>query len=184
MVFQQGSFLFNTLISGWEHKLKVFGICNHFVIIEPIYCYISIHFQTLWDNTSTAKNTVIPPSFLVWKFCGKVQFLHCKAQLMRKLCLSTKFPHQEIRWNYGIFHSVPYLYKVVSSVKLQTSVSFLKRSKSFMKYALEKSINKVPTIVSPLPRLLFYIWSKFMSAYWVLHFFLKPHIRGERILVK
>ena len=25
---------------------------------------------------------------------------------MRKLCLSTKFPHQEIRWNYGIFRSV------------------------------------------------------------------------------
>ena len=24
---------------------------------------------------------------------------------MRKLYLSTKFPHQEIRWNYGIFHS-------------------------------------------------------------------------------
>ena len=21
------------------------------------------------------------------------------------MCLSTKFPHQEIRWNYGIFHS-------------------------------------------------------------------------------
>ena len=25
---------------------------------------------------------------------------------MRKLCLSTKFPHQEIRWNYGIFRSL------------------------------------------------------------------------------
>ena len=24
---------------------------------------------------------------------------------MRKLCLSTKFPHQDIRWNYGIFRS-------------------------------------------------------------------------------
>ena len=24
---------------------------------------------------------------------------------MRKLCLSTKFPHQEIRWNYGILRS-------------------------------------------------------------------------------
>ena len=24
---------------------------------------------------------------------------------MRKLCLFTKFPHQEIRWNHGIFHS-------------------------------------------------------------------------------
>ena len=24
---------------------------------------------------------------------------------MRKLCLSTKFPHQEIRWNYDILRS-------------------------------------------------------------------------------
>ena len=24
-------------------------------------------------------------------------------ETMQKLCLSTKFPHQEIRWNYGIF---------------------------------------------------------------------------------
>ena len=26
--------------------------------------------------THTAKNTVILPNFLVWKFCGKAQFLH------------------------------------------------------------------------------------------------------------
>ena len=26
-------------------------------------------------------------------------------ETMRKLCLSTKFPHHEIRWNYGIFRS-------------------------------------------------------------------------------
>ena len=34
----------------------------------------------------TAKNTVILPNFLVWKFCEKAQF-----------------PYQEIRRNYGIF---------------------------------------------------------------------------------
>ena len=27
-------------------------------------------------------------------------------ETMRKLCLSTKFPHQEIKWNYGIFRCV------------------------------------------------------------------------------
>ena len=26
-------------------------------------------------------------------------------EAIRKLCLYTKFPHQEIRWNYGILHS-------------------------------------------------------------------------------
>ena len=25
---------------------------------------------------------------------------------MRELCFSTEFPHQEIRWNYGILQSV------------------------------------------------------------------------------
>ena len=29
-------------------------------------------------------------------------------ETMRKLCLSTKFTHEEIRWNYGIFLSVKY----------------------------------------------------------------------------
>ena len=55
-----------------------------------------------------AKNRVISPNFLVWKFCGKAQFPHSFGELpetMRKLYLSTKFPHQEITWNYGIFRS-------------------------------------------------------------------------------
>ena len=38
------------------------------------------------------------PNFLVWKFCGKIE-------TMRKLCLSTKFQHQENKWNYGIFRN-------------------------------------------------------------------------------
>ena len=58
---------------------------------------------------STAKNTVISPNFLVWKFCGKEQFPHSFGQFARnytELFLSTKFPHQQIKWNYGIFCSV------------------------------------------------------------------------------
>ena len=50
----------------------------------------------------TAKNTVISPDSLVWKFCGN------SSKTMWKLCLSTKFPHQEIKWNYSIFRSVIY----------------------------------------------------------------------------
>ena len=46
--------------------------------------------KELWPIPTTAKNTVISPDFLVWKFCGKAQF-----------------PHQEIRRNYGSFHSDP-----------------------------------------------------------------------------
>ena len=32
----------------------------------------------------------------IWKFCGKEQFPQSFAETMRKLCLSTKFPYQEI----------------------------------------------------------------------------------------
>ena len=71
-----------------------------------------------------AKNTVISSNILVWKFCGKAQFRHSfglwkfcgKTQIrlissdspktMQKLCLSTTFLHENIRWNYGIFRSV------------------------------------------------------------------------------
>ena len=31
----------------------------------------------------TAKNTVIPPNFLVWKFCGKAQFPHSFRRIAR-----------------------------------------------------------------------------------------------------
>ena len=46
---------------------------------------------------------VISPNFLVRKFCGKPQFPH-----MRKLWLSTKFPHQETKRNYDILRSAFY----------------------------------------------------------------------------
>ena len=52
-----------------------------------IFCFI---------ECLTAKNTVLPPNFL-WK-----------GTVMRKLCLSTKFPRQETRWNYVVFCSVWY----------------------------------------------------------------------------
>ena len=43
------------------------------------------------------------------EICGKVQFPQ-RSETLRKLCLSTKFPHQEIRRNYGILRSVIVLY--------------------------------------------------------------------------
>ena len=35
-----------------------------------------IIFLTTTAAEHTAKNTVVTPNFLVWKFCGKAQFLH------------------------------------------------------------------------------------------------------------
>ena len=63
----------------------------------------------MFKDGCIAKNTVISPNFMVWKFCAKAQFPHSlgeSPETMRKLCLSTKFPHQEIKWNYDIFLSV------------------------------------------------------------------------------
>ena len=58
---------------------------------------------------NTAKNIVISPDFLVWKFWERHSFRIVSgesSETMWKLCLSTKFPHHEIKWNYGIFRSV------------------------------------------------------------------------------
>ena len=61
-----------------------------------------------------AKITVISTNFLVWKFCGKAQFPHLP-KYMRKLCLSTKFPHQD---EITVFYAVNTLTTDVSIVKL------------------------------------------------------------------
>ena len=59
--------------------------------------------------SSSAQNTVILHNFLLWKFCGNAQLWKDTGKTpgtLRKLCVSTKFPHHEIRWNYGILRSV------------------------------------------------------------------------------
>ena len=52
------------------------------------------------------------PWFHLISWCEKFMERHSfriisgdSPKTMRKLCLSTKFPHQEIRWNYGILCS-------------------------------------------------------------------------------
>ena len=45
-----------------------------------VKCMVANSMLTIWDTKSTASNTakniVISPDFLVWKFCGKAQFPH------------------------------------------------------------------------------------------------------------
>ena len=53
---------------------------------------------TLFEFQITAKNTVFSPNLLVWKLRGKAQFRHLRiAQNYAELCLSTKFPPQQIK---------------------------------------------------------------------------------------
>ena len=79
-------------------------------VSDWIYIFMWLSYlRIIFRETSTAKNTVISPNFLVWNICGKAHFPHSFgriAETMRKLCLSTKFPHQEMKWSYGIFSSV------------------------------------------------------------------------------
>ena len=81
---------------------------------------------------NTAKNTVISPNFLMWKFCGMHSFRIVSGEspeTMRKLCLSTKFPHQGIRWNYGISRcvilspwTIPYQAILIKKLKIQFNI--------------------------------------------------------------
>ena len=93
------------------HKALHLGCSNSpRSVSEWIYIFMWLaYLRIIFWETSTAKNTVISPNFLVWNICGKAQFPHSFgriAETMRKLCLSTKFPHQEMKWSYGIFSSV------------------------------------------------------------------------------
>ena len=63
-------------------KTTLHYVCTSSYNAKPSYCK-RLHKSYL--KPKTAWNTLISPNFLVWK-----------------LCLSTKFPYQEIRWNYGI----------------------------------------------------------------------------------
>ena len=50
-------------------------------------------------------------------------------ETMWKLCLYTKFPHQEIRWNYGIFTSVIYLELI--KMQVEAAIESLKFFREF-----------------------------------------------------
>ena len=63
-----------------ECSIKYFKISTHFIhggIVRVVAC--------------TAKNTVISPDFLVWKFCGKAQFPHSFGRFARKYAETVLF---------------------------------------------------------------------------------------------
>ena len=71
------------------------------LISESFNCISSL-------TTHIILNTVISLNFLLWTFCERHSFPRVSGdspKTLRKLCLSAKFPHQEIRWNYGILRS-------------------------------------------------------------------------------
>ena len=68
------SSLFKILLTlfrtNWLKLLCQFNRCNTICLSIPLQI---LHFEFL---KLAAKNTVIPPNFLAWKFCGKAQFPH------------------------------------------------------------------------------------------------------------
>ena len=85
----------------------------------------SIDAQVFLEVIYTAKNTVISHDFLEWKFCGKAQFPHS---------FGRKFPHQKIRWNYGIFRSdKTYTFmKALELLKWETMLNLLEILEDFV----------------------------------------------------
>ena len=83
-----------TVSSGYCFSARFFHCIKALWMLHSIYvfalsCYegIFLVYQVfpgiiilIWDGDSnpsfTAKNTVISPNFLMWKFCGKSQFTH------------------------------------------------------------------------------------------------------------
>ena len=55
------------------------------------FLYVQLSQEILMMIAHTAKNTVISPNFLVWKFCGKVQFSHSLRANCAKLCGNCAF---------------------------------------------------------------------------------------------
>ena len=78
------------------------------MIFRAAFVYFKKILNSIFNYlTNTAEGTAISSNFLVWKFCEKAQFLHrATPETMRKLCLSIKIPHQEIRCNYDILRSI------------------------------------------------------------------------------
>ena len=61
---------------------------------------------------------------------------------VRKLCLSTKFPHQEIRWNCGIFCSVgKNLFNTCFSKKMSVSDYLITHVTNFLRTGLTRKLD-------------------------------------------
>ena len=68
--------------------------CDHIhVVIYRTHLSGGILMDIIYQEvSSTAKNTVISPDFLVWKFYGKAQFPHSFRRIRPKLCRNPTFP--------------------------------------------------------------------------------------------
>ena len=67
--------------------------------------------------------TVVLPNFMVKKFCGNEKLGQKLCENLHRLCVTTKFPHQEVMWNLGalryvswnldVLHLAPSIHKMI-----------------------------------------------------------------------
>ena len=100
-----------------------FFLNQHFV--KP-----SSHFQIILHSKDISLRKI--PYFYLISWCGSFVERHSfhivssnLPETMWKLCLSTKFPHQEIKWNYGILHSVSRFFILISQDYLTKDSFFI-----------------------------------------------------------
>ena len=81
--------IFSNFAAIWE------SYCKQKLCVIRSFAQLNPHYCKKYHNL-----TLFPGVEILWK--GTV--FRDSPETMRKLWLSTKFPHREIRWNYGIFH--------------------------------------------------------------------------------
>ena len=87
---------FNDQFQHWKIETVRVGLDNKRVLRCNNSRYTSVtSFHSAHKNEHCVKNATVSPSSLVWKFCFKAQFPESfgRFETIRKLCLSTKFPH-------------------------------------------------------------------------------------------
>ena len=62
-------------------------------------CFLCLWILVL-SHLSPAKNTVISPNFMVWKFCGRSQFPHSFERIVRNYEETVPFHKSSASWNY------------------------------------------------------------------------------------
>ena len=120
-------------------------------VLNPVKIY------TVW-------NIVISPNFLVGKIFGKAQFWQ------KALCLSANFPHQEIRWNYGVLRSIRW-YSSSSSLELTADWC---RVVSFHHFHDSNKVIRLMSLVSHLFKF-FFVDFELVNIFLVNVFRFKPN---------
>ena len=84
---------------------KQFGNCHLNLVLSIQLFHPSSLLAFSYALGFTAKNTVTSPDFLVWKFCGKTQFLHSFGRFARNYAETVRFhkiftPRNQVKLQY------------------------------------------------------------------------------------